>query len=139
LDLSPTPTPTPTATPTPTPTETPPGPEPTPTPTPTVTPTATATPTPTGEEIFTHGAVLGTCSDYCFTNYDILTSTSADDNYFNLGIGDTIYGQLGFSGYVAYSNTPTDTATGPFRIAEIDGSGEIVAIFICVGGTCEPL
>ena len=57
---------------------------------------------------------------------------------FNLGIGDTIYAQIG-SGYVAYSNAPTDTATGPFRIAEIDGSGVVQSILICVGGSCTPL
>jgi hypothetical protein len=99
----------------------------------------TPTPSPTTAiEIFTHGAVLGTCSNYCSTNYDIFTSTQADADYFSLGIGDTIYGQIG-SGYVAYSNIATDTATGPFRIAEIDSNGEILAVFICVGGTCEPL
>jgi hypothetical protein len=150
IPTTPTPTPTNTSTPTPTRTQTPtPTGTPTNTPTQTQTPTGTSsgttptpTPTPTqtpGIEIFTHGAVLATCSDYCSTNYDIFTSTQADDDYSNLGIGDTIYGQLGVSGYVAYSNAPTDTATGPFRIAEIDGSGVVQDILICVGGSCVPL
>jgi hypothetical protein len=159
--VTPSPTATPTTTPTPTQTQTPSatiGTTPTQTPTNTRTPTQTQTPTSTtgggtptptttssptptptaAIEIFTHGAVRATCSDYCSTNYDIFTSTQADADYFSLGIGDTIYGQIG-SGYVAYSNIPTDTATGPFRIAEIDSNGEILAVFICVGGSCEPL
>jgi hypothetical protein len=145
-----TPTPTPSATIGTTPTQTPTNtrtPTQTQTPTSTTgggtpTPTATSSPTPTPTtaiEIFTHGAVLATCSDYCSTNYDIFTSTQADADYFSLGIGDTIYAQLGVSGYVAYSDEPTDTATGPFRIAEIDGSGVVQDILICVGGSCEPL
>jgi hypothetical protein len=133
------PTPTPTATPTVTATPTPTGPEPTPTPTPTVTPTATATPTPTGEEIYTHGTVRATCSDFCNTNYNIDVLTTADATYASLTIGDTIYGQGGVAGFVAYSNISTDTTTGPFRIAEIDSSGVITGIFICVGGSCDPL
>jgi hypothetical protein len=136
LDLTlPTPTPTPTATPTATPTPT----EPEPTPTPTATPTATATPTPTGEEIYTHGTVIATCSDFCTENYNIDVLTSADDTYAALTIGDTIYGQGGVAGFVAYSNTSTDTATGPFKIAEIDSSGVITDILECVGGSCVSL
>jgi hypothetical protein len=139
LDLTvvePTPTPTPTATltPTPTATATPTGPEPTPT------PTATPTATPTGgSTIYAHGTVRGTCSDYCSTNYNIDVLTTADDTYASLTIGDTIYGQGGVAGFVAYSNVSTDTTTGPFRIAEIDSSGVITGIFICVGGSCDPL
>jgi len=144
---TPTQTPTPTttpaeATPTPTPTTTE-----TPTQTPTqtstvggVTPTPTATPTPTEAiQIFTHSAVLVTCSGYCNTNYNITTSTSATAAYAALTIGDTIFGQGGVAGFVAYSNVSTDTTTGPFRIAEIDSSGVITGIFICVGGVCDPL
>jgi hypothetical protein len=56
-----------------------------------------------------------------------------------LTIGDTIFGQGGVAGFVAYSNTSTDTTTGPFRIADIDTSGVIQGIYICVGGTCDPL
>jgi len=82
--------------------------------------------------------VLGTCSDYCFTNYNISTITSASSDYNSLGIGGEIYGQGGLSGYVAYSNVSTDTTTGPFKIAEIDSNGIIQSIFICVGGSCEP-
>jgi hypothetical protein len=133
----PTPTPTPTATPTVTATPTPT--EPGPTPTPTATPTATATPTPTGEEIYAHGTVRATCSDFCNTNYNIDVLTTADATYAALTIGDTIYGQGGVAGFVAYSNVSTDTTTGPFKIAEIDSSGVITDILECVGGSCVSL
>ena len=121
--------PTPTATevvPTPTPTEV----APTPTPIP---------PTPTGSVIYTHGAVRATCADYCNTNYIISTLTSADNVYLSLSIGDTIYGQGGVAGYVAYSDESTDTNTGQFRIAEIDSSGVVQDILICDELTCVPL
>jgi hypothetical protein len=143
--ITPTPTRTPTATPTPTLTPTRTG---TPTPTPTTTtgltptPTRTGTPTPTptqGIQIFTHGTVLATCSDFCNANYQINVSTPADANFSTLTIGDTIYNQGGVAGYVAYAATSTDTATGVFRIAQIDTNGEILGIFICVAGSCDPL
>jgi hypothetical protein len=143
VGITPTPTRTPTQTPTPSSTSDGVTPTPTATATPTETPgTPTPTPTPTmtpSPQIYTHGTVLGTCSDYCFTNYNIDVLTNATANYSSLTIGDTIFGQGGLSGYVAYSNISTDTTTGPFRIAEIDSSGVILAIFICIGGTCEPL
>lgn len=156
--VTPTPTTTPTNTSTPTPTQTPsatvgttPTQTPTNTTTPTqtqtqtatiggVTPTPTSTPTPTQAiQIFTHGVVLGTCSNFCNANYNIDTSTSATANYTSLTIGDTIFGQGGVAGFVAYSNVSTDTTTGPFRIAEINTSGVILGIYICVGGICDPL
>jgi hypothetical protein len=143
--VCPTPTPTPTQTKTPTatptntstPTQTGTGsiPSPSPTPTSTLTATPSSTPLPT---IYTHGAVRATCSDYCTTNYNITTLTSADNSYAGLTIGDFIYGISG-SGFIAYSNVSTDTNTGPFRIAEINSSGEILSILICVGGACEVL
>jgi hypothetical protein len=113
----------------------------TPTPTSTIalTPTNTATPSPTPyPTIYTHGSVRATCSDFCTTNYNITTLTSASDTYAGLVIGDFIYGISG-AGFIAYSNVSTDTTTGPFRIAEIDSNGEVIAIFICNGVTCEPL
>jgi len=133
---TPTPTPTPSATtglnPTPTPTNTE-------TPTPTLTPTNTATPSSTPyPTIYTHGAVRATCSDFCTTNYNITTLTSADSTYAGLTIGDFIYGITG-SGFIAYSNVSTNTSTGPFRIAEINSSGEVLSVLICVGSVCEPL
>jgi hypothetical protein len=128
--LPPTPTPTNTPTQTQTPTGTSSGTTPTPTPTPTQTP---------GIEIFTHGTVLATCSDYCNANYQIDISTPADANFSTLTIGDTIFGQGGVAGFVAYAATSTDTSTGTFRIAEIDSSGEIIDILVCSGGSCVPL
>lgn len=106
---------------------------------PTPTPTLTVTPTPTSlPQIYTHGAVLGTCSDYCTINYNITTLTFADADYGSLIVGGTIYGQSG-AGFVAYSNVSTDTATGPFKIAEIDASGVVLALFECSGVSCLPI
>jgi hypothetical protein len=150
IPATPTPTPTNTRTPTPTRTQTPtPTKTPTQTPTQTQTPTGTssgATPTPTptptqtqGIEIFTHGTVFVICSGFCNTNYQIDVSTPADANFSTLTIGDTIYGQGGVAGFVAYAATSTDTSTGTFRIAEIDSSGEIIDILVCSGGSCVPL
>jgi hypothetical protein len=156
-----TPTRTPSATPTntPSPTRTPTN-TPTNTRTPTLTPTSTTTQTPTstialtptqtssltptpsptqGIEIFTHGTVLATCSDYCNANYQIDVSTPATANYATLTFGDTIFGQGGVAGFVAYAATSTDTSTGTFRIAEIDSSGVITDILVCSGGSCIPL
>lgn len=113
-----------------------------PTNTPTNTETPTTTPTPTGNcpaTIYTHGAIRGTCSDYCNTNYLIQTTNCASQSYAGLTIGDFIYGYPGQSGYLAYSNVSTDTNTGPFRIADIDGTGEILGIYVCSGGSCIPL
>jgi len=123
---------------------------------PTITPTITMTPTNTSTipltpsmtptstidcpyTIYTHGAVRATCSDYCNDNYLIQTTNCATQNYAGLTIGDFIYGYAGQSGYIAYSNISTDTNTGPFLIADIDGTGEILGIYICSGGSCIPL
>lgn len=153
-DLTPTPTPTNTKTPSATPTNTP---SVTQTSTPTNTSSQTATPTntatqstptptatPTGTPpctytIFTHGAIRATCSDFCNTNYNIQTVDCASETYANLTIGDFIFGYSGQAGYLAYSNVSTDTNTGPFRIADIDGTGEILGIYVCSGGSCVPL
>ena len=141
VGTTPTQTPTNTSTPTQTPTNTT-----TPTQTPTqtstiaTTPTQTPTPSPTPSiEIFTHGTVLATCSLFCNANYQIDVSTPADANFATLSIGDTIYNQGGVAGFVAYAATSTDTATGVFRIAEIDSSGVILGIYICLAGVCDPL
>lgn len=130
------PTPTPTPSPSPTPTVEPGPPTPTPTPTPVPEP---PTPTPTGAILYTHGAVRATCSDFCDTNYTITTLTAADNTYLALTLGDTIYGQGGIAGFVAYSDQSTDTNTGPFRIAEIDTNGIVQDILICDGVNCVPL
>jgi hypothetical protein len=82
---------------------------------------------------------LATCSLFCNANYNIDVANTATANFASLTIGDTIFGQGGVAGFVAYAATSTDTATGVFRIAQIDSSGVITGIFICVGGSCEPL
>ena len=111
----------------------------------TLAPTTTTTISPTTSTtlcpatIYTHGAIRFTCSDFCNTNYNIHTTNCASANYASLTIGDFIYGYSGQAGYLAYSNVSTDTNTGPFRIADIDGSGEILGIYVCSGGSCVPL
>jgi len=107
----------------------------------TLTPTTTTLePTTTaGPSLYTHGAVRGNCSDYCTTNYLIQTVTPATADYLSLTIGDTIYNQGGYSGWVAYSNVSTNTSTGPFRIAQIDGFGIVTDIEVCNGSSCIPL
>jgi hypothetical protein len=105
----------------------------------TTTTTSTTTTTTTAPpDIYTHGAVRATCSDYCEGNYIIGTPTSSDSDYFDLTIGDFIYGQEG-SGFVAYSYESTDTNDGPFRVAEIDEFGEVISILVCLGGSCVEL
>lgn len=112
--------------------------------TPTMTSTSTMTPTPSttppcANTIYTHGAIRFTCSDFCNTNYLIHTTDCASEPYGTLSIGDFIYGYSGQAGYLAYSNVYTDTNTGPFRIADIDGTGEILGLYVCSGGSCIPL
>jgi hypothetical protein len=141
--VTPTPTNTPTSTlslvtPTPTPTNSgTPASTPTPTPTNSETPASTPTPTPTPlQTIFTHGEVRANCSDYCTTNYNITTLTTSSANYSSLGDGSIIYGISG-SGFIAYSDEPTNTAAaGTFKIAEIDSSGVVLSVSVCVGGVC---
>jgi hypothetical protein len=138
LTSTPTPTSTPQITSTPTSTA---NTTPTPTGTQPVTPTITASPTPTEScpnTIYTHGSILGTCSDYCNNNYNITVQDCSSQPYATLSIGDFIYGYSGQSGYLAYSNVSTDTTTGPFLIADLDGSGEILGIYVCSGGSCIP-
>ena len=91
---------------------------------------------PTLSTIYTHGAVLATCSDYCTINYNIGTLTTSSANYTSLSIDDYIYGQGGVAGFVAYSDVSTDTSTGPFKIAEIDTTGKVISILECVSGSC---
>lgn len=152
---TPTSTPTNTSTPTPTQTQTPTSgttptqtttPTPTSTPTPSETSTIITTPTPTATPtqtipvtIFAHGTVKAVCADFCNANFNIDIVTNATANYAALTIGDTIFGQGGVAGFVAYSNISTDTTTGPFRQAEINSSGVIIGIFVCSGGSCIPL
>ncbi len=135
-----TPTPTQTVTQTRTPTLTP---TTTQTPTqtqPSTSPTPTATPTPTqAVQIYTHGTVITPCSGYCNSNYSIATLTNATGTYATLTIGDTIFGQGGVAGFVAYSNVSTNTTTGPFQIAEIDTSGVVLGLYNCSGGSCAAI
>lgn len=142
--LTPTNTVTPTVTPSHTPTPSVTGtnqPSPTPTGTINATPTPTSTP-PCTNTIFTNGEVRGICSDFCNDNYQIQTLDCVSAPFPSLSIGDFIFGYSGQSGFLAFSNSPTDTATGPFQLAAIDGSGEILGIFVCDNGSpssCIPL
>lgn len=121
----PTPTPTPTATI-----------GPTPTPSPTVTPTPTPTSTPSGGSIIYVSTNRSFCTDFCNNNYLIsmgVTTTAASAS--TLTIGDFIYG-LGGNYWYAYAATSTDTATGIFKMAELDFSGQVVSIGQCSGPSC---
>jgi hypothetical protein len=106
----------------------------------TPTPTATATPTPTPafpQTIYISGA-QGVCSTFCgATNYLINTQIGSDNDYNSLSIGDFV--DIASSGFYAYSSTSTDTNTGPFRIMEVDSSGQVLDILVCSGGSCVPL
>ena len=107
----------------------------------TTTTTTTAAPTTTtaAPTLYSHGVPVGVCTSYCDSNYLIQTATYATGTYLTLTIGDTIDGQGGVAGYVAYSDQITDTNTGPFKIAEIDEAGVVTDILVCSGGSCVPL
>jgi len=121
--------------------------QPTPTPTNTATPTTTPTMTPSPSSspsictntIYSYGNLRPNCSDFCTTNYNINTIDNSTQPYASLSIGDFVCGYEGDSGYLAYSNVSTNTSTGPFRIADIDGTGEVLGIYVCSGGSCVPL
>jgi len=113
-----------------------------PTGTPEITSTPTQTNTPSGScpyTIYSHGALRANCADYCNENYLIQTTTCSSEPYGSLVIGDFIYGFGGQTGYLAYSNVSTDTNTGPFIIADLDATGEILGLYVCSGGSCIPL
>ena len=80
------------------------------------------------------------CDDFCTLNYAITTVTSASSSYAGLaaGPGNFIYGITG-AGFIAYSDQSTNTEIGPFRIAQIDSNGEVLAIKVCSGGLCIDL
>jgi uncharacterized delta-60 repeat protein len=124
---SPTPTPTPSNTPV----------SPTPTPTNTVTPTPTPSPSPLPTLYVSD--LRPTCSDFCTTNYTIPLLKSATSDYFSIGPGDIIYDLSASAGFYAISNISTDTDTGPFKVVEVDSSGEVLSVLVCFGGECEPL
>lgn len=140
LTATPTQTPTKTSTQTPTPTKTStPQVTPSPTGTSSVTPTPTSTPPICDQTIYSNGALIVNCSDYCNTNYNIQTVTNSSEDFSNLSIGDFVCGFEGQTGYLAYSSISTDTNTGPFYILDLDASGEVLGINECSGGSCIPI
>jgi hypothetical protein len=138
---TPTETPTMTSTPTNTNTSTPSStpPDVSPTATPTMTNTPSGTPSICDEGLYSSGQLRPTCSDYCNTNYNITFLDLASEPYSSLSIGDFVCNYAGQTGYLAVSNVSTDTATGPFKIFDLDGTGEILGIYVCSGGSCIPL
>jgi hypothetical protein len=112
---------------------------PTNTSTPTITPSPSSSPSICTNTIYSYGNLRPNCSDYCTTNYNINTIDNSTQPYASLSIGDFVCGYEGDSGYLAYSNVSTNTSTGPFRIADIDGTGEVLGIYVCSGGSCVPL
>jgi hypothetical protein len=115
---------------TPTPTPIPPTPTPTPIP-------PTPTPTPIGN-FFISTIQTTDCSEFCVTNYTIGVPITSDNDYLNIGVGNTIFG-ITTAGYYAISNVSTDTTNGPFKIAQLSDTGEVLSVLICVGSICEPI
>ena len=102
------------------------------------TPTPTPTPTPAFPQSIYVSGMQGVCSTFCgATNYLINTQIGADNTYLDLAIGDFV--DISSAGYYAYSSTSTDTQTGPFRIIEVDGSGQVLDVLVCSGGSCIQL
>jgi hypothetical protein len=96
------------------------------------------TPSSPSESIYISG-LAGTCSDFCTIVYTIPIFTTATDNYFNIGPGDTI-SSITNAGFYAIANTSTDTTPGnDFKVIETDNTGLILNILQCSGGVCIPL
>jgi hypothetical protein len=79
------------------------------------------------------------CETLCTTNVQINIPSVSTDNYPNIGVGSYIYNTPQPSGYYAISEIPTDTQTGPFKIAQTDEDGMVIGLAICSGGQCTPL
>jgi uncharacterized delta-60 repeat protein len=101
-----------------------------------LTPTPSATSSQCPEQVYRSAGVF-TCSDLCTINYNIGSPQISSQPYASLTIGDFLCGLS--AGYYAISDVSTDTATGPFTIADVDGTGEILGLYVCSGGSCIPL
>jgi len=84
--------------------------------------------------------VRTSCSDFCTTNYTTVVQKQVESNatYLSVNDLDTIDGSIIADGFYAYSPSPTDTNTGPFRIMQLQDN-RVTGIFVCVNNTCVPL
>mgnify|MGYP003131550403 FL=1 len=89
---------------------------------------------------FFRSGVQSSCSSFCNANYTIPvpTATTTNDTYANVVGGETIAGSSINDGWYAYAASSTNTATGTFRIMQVE-SNVIQALAECDNGICQLL
>ena len=98
--------------------------------------------TPPTTTFYMNTTTMAACNTWCDgTNRTIPVEkgTTTNDSYLNVASGDVIAGTNLGAGYYAYAASSTDTATGPFRIMNLDGSNEVLGIYECSGASCIAL
>jgi len=99
-----------------------------------------SSPPPPTEYIYL-STVRSLCYDFCEgTNYTIVTqkTTVQNHSYANITLGDNIFGSVIVDGFYAYAGSQTDTATGVYRIMQVENN-EVMSILLCGAGQCVPL
>jgi hypothetical protein len=98
--------------------------------------------TPPTTTFYMNTTNMAACNTWCDgTNRTIPVErgTTTNDSYANVTSGDQLTGTSLGAGYYAYAASSTDTATGPFRIMQIDNSNNVLGIYECIGASCTPL
>ena len=96
-------------------------------------------PPPPTEYIYL-STVRGICYDFCDgENYTIVTqkTTVQNHSYANITLGDNIFGSVIVDGFYAYAGSQTDTATGIYKIMQVENN-EVMSILLCGAGQCFP-
>ena len=96
-------------------------------------------PPPPTEYIYL-STVRSLCYDFCEgTNYTIVTqkTTVQNHSYANITLGDNIFGSVIVDGFYAYAASQTDTATGIYKIMQVENN-EVMSILLCGAGQCFP-
>ena len=96
-------------------------------------------PPPPTEYIYL-STVRSLCYDFCEgTNYTIVTqkTTVQNHSYVNITLGDNIFGSVIVDGFYAYAGSQTDTATGIYKIMQVENN-EVMSILLCGAGQCFP-
>ena len=96
-------------------------------------------PPPPTEYIYL-STVRSLCYDFCEgTNYTIVTqkTTVQNHSYANITLGDNIFGSVIVDGFYAYAGSQTDTATGIYKIMQVENN-EVISILLCGAGQCFP-
>jgi hypothetical protein len=96
-------------------------------------------PPPPTEYIYL-STVRSLCYDFCEgTNYTIVTqkTTVQNHSYANITLGDNIFGSVIVDGFYAYAGSQTDTATGIYKIMQVENN-EVMSILLCGAGQCFP-